>query len=121
MAAPKEIEEKIERFLNAWRTLAPEKSFGGMTLAQFEAAVAPSLAARARIDGLQAQIKEAISARDDADDNSDEKMQLVVYGVLADPTEGDDSPLYKALGFTPKSEYKTGLTRKRKEPAGTKG
>ncbi len=121
MAAPKEIEERIERFLNAWRTLAPNKSFGGMTFAQFEAAVAPSLAARARIDGLEAQIKEAISDRDAADGNTTTKMQLVVYGVLADPEEGNDSPLYKALGYTPKSEIKSGLTRKPKEPAGTKG
>ena len=38
MPSPKEIEEKYERMINAWRTLAPDKSFGGMTLAQFETA-----------------------------------------------------------------------------------
>jgi hypothetical protein len=117
---PKEVEERIERFNNGWRTLAPDKSFGGMTLAQFEAACAPSLAARARVDGLQVQLREAMSQRDEADDNTVAKMQLVAAGVIADPTEGDDSPLYKALGYTPRSERKTGLTRKRKEPAGSK-
>lgn len=117
MASLKNVEERIERFANAWRTLAPDKSFGGMTLAQFEAACAPSLAARARIDTLQAQLKEAASDRDNADDVTLERMQRVVNGVRADPGEGTESPLYKALGYTPPSERKTGLTRKSKAPA----
>lgn len=32
-ASPKEIEQKIDRVLGAWESLAPSKSFGGMTLA----------------------------------------------------------------------------------------
>ena len=41
-------------------------------------------------------------------------------GVLADPTEGPDSPLYEAFGYTRKSERRTGLTRKRTEAAAKK-
>ncbi len=52
MPSPKDIEDKIERMLNAWRTLAPAKKFGGMTLDDFEAATAPSRAARARLAGV---------------------------------------------------------------------
>ena len=33
-------------------------------------------------------------------------------GVLADPTEGPDSALYAAFGYTRTSERKSGLTRK---------
>jgi hypothetical protein len=55
--------------------------------------------------------------RDEADESTLGKMQLVVNGVLADPTEGPDSALYAAFGYTRKSERKTGLTRKRTEPA----
>ncbi len=44
------------------------------------------------------------------------KIQLVVAGVLADPNEGPDSPLYEAFGYTRKSERKSGLTRKGTEP-----
>lgn len=119
MAHPKNIEERLERMTNAWRTLAPEKSFGGMTLAQFEAACAPSKATRAALDELQDRLKGALAERDAADDNTAARMQLVVNGVRADPTEGEDSPLYGAFGYTRKSEQKTGLTRKRKEPATT--
>jgi hypothetical protein len=113
MATPKQIEEKIERMINAWRTLAPDKTFGGMTLAQFEAIAAPSRAARQHINELNDQMTEAIAIRETADDAFESKAQLVVAGVLADPTEGPDSPLYSAFGYTRKSERKTGLTRKR--------
>ena len=40
------------------------------------------------------------------------QAQLVVAGVLADPTEGPDSSLYEAMGYTRKSERRSGLTRK---------
>lgn len=105
MPSPKEIEEKIKRMLEAWRTLAPQKTFGGMTLAQFEAACAPSLSARQRITELETQLSRETAGRDDAADAVfNGKAQLVVAGVLADPTEGADSPLYEAFGYTRKSE-----------------
>ena len=56
---PKDNLEKIKRILNAWETLAPAKSFGGMTLAQFKATVQPSLDARDLIDDLEAQQAQA--------------------------------------------------------------
>lgn len=102
--------------LTAWETMTPDKSFGGMTLAQFRAAVKPSLDARARINELENQRTQAISDREDADIISEEKAQLVVNGVLADPTEGPDSALYEAFGYTPKRARKSGLTRDGNKP-----
>ena len=116
MSRPKDIEERLERFLSAWRTLAPDKSFGGMTLAQFEAATAPSKQTRAELEELEDKKTSAIARRDTADENTATKMQLVVNGVRADPTEGPDSALYAAFGYTPNSARKTGLTRKSKAP-----
>lgn len=116
MPSPKDYEQKIERMLNAWGTLAPDKSFGGMTLAQFEATVAPARASRQRIDHLEAQLAQEIAARDAADEAFAAKAQLVVAGVLADPSEGPDSALYQAFGYTRKSDRRSGLTRKRTEP-----
>jgi hypothetical protein len=37
---------------------------------------------------------------------------LVAAGVLAEPTEGDDSALYAAFGYTRKSDSKSGLHRR---------
>lgn len=106
----------MERMINAWETLAPGKSFGGMTLAQFQAAAEPAQAARQRIDDLDDQLKQAQADRDEADEAFLEKAQLVVNGVLADPTEGPDSALYEAMGYRRKSERRSGLTRKRNKP-----
>ena len=116
---PKNNEQKVQRMLNAWETLAPDKSFGGMTLAQFRAAVQPSQAARERIEDLEDQLRQAQADRDRADEDSLAKAQLVVNGVIGDPTEGPDSALYEAMGYTRKSERKSGLTRKRNPPPAT--
>ena len=115
MSNAKKIEEKIERMLNAWRTLAPDKTFAGMSLTQFEATAAPSTTARQKIAALETQLTDAYAARDRADEAFDARAKQVVAGVLADPTEGPDSALYEAIGYTRKSERKTGLTRKRTE------
>ncbi|HVF41593.1 MAG TPA: hypothetical protein VM936_01195 [Pyrinomonadaceae bacterium] len=110
--SPKNMAEKIEKMINAWRTLAPNKSFGGMTLAQFEAAAEPSRAARRKIEEIDAQRAEIVIERDAADDDFEAKAKFVVAGVRADPTEGPDSALYEAFGYTRDSERKSGLTRK---------
>ena len=118
MKSPKENEERMERMINAWRTLAPGNSYGGMTLAQFEAAAAIAREARQRIEELEARLKQEIADRDAADAAFNAKAQLVVAGVLADPSQGPDSALYEAFGYTRKSERKRGLTRRRRgEPA----
>lgn len=109
--SPKTTGARIERMLNAWRTLAPDKKFGGMTLAQFEALATPSLDARRRIEDLNHQRTQASTERDRADETFNAAAQLVVAGVLADPTEGSDSALYQAFGYTRKSDRKSGLHR----------
>jgi hypothetical protein len=117
--SPRTTEERIERMLNGWRTLAPEKTFGGMTLTQFETVAAPSRELRQRIEDLDNQRAQASADRDRADEAFNDKAQLVVAGVLADPTEGPDSALYEAFGYTRKSARKSGLHRSRtnKTPA----
>lgn len=109
---PKTNEQKMNKMINVWEQLAPNKSFGGLSLDQFKALVAPCQGARARIADLEAQMMQAINDRDAADAAFLAKAQLVVSGVVADPTEGPDSSLYEAFGYTRKSERRTGLTRK---------
>ena len=118
MPRPKDIQEKIDRIRNAWRTLAPNKTFGGMTLMQFEEECLPSQEARNAIEELQDRLTKALAGRDTADEHTAAEIKLVVAGVLGDPTEGPDSPLYEAFGYTRTSERRTGLTRKgKKTPA----
>jgi|SRR5215207_6387091 len=117
--SPKNIAEKIEKMINAWRTLAPTKTFGGLTLAQFEAVAEPSRAARRKIEEIDAQRADIVIERDTSDEVFEAKTKFVVAGVRADPTEGPDSALYAAFGYTRDSEHKSGLTRKsnKKTPA----
>jgi hypothetical protein len=117
---PKANQEKMQRMINAWETLAPTKSFGGMTLAQFKTAAQPAMDAREQIDDLEDQLTGAINAREEADTTFAAKAQQVVNGVLADPTEGPDSALYEAMGYTRKSERRSGLTRKTTRSGPTK-
>jgi hypothetical protein len=101
----------LNQILNAWETIAPTKSFGGMTLAQFQTVVGRSRVARDRIRDLDNQMTQAINERDDADKAALAQCQLAVNGVLADPTEGKNSALYEAMGYTRFSERKSGLHR----------
>lgn len=113
---PKETEERIHRMINGWKTLAPAKNYGGMTLAEFEAFGKASLDAREKLDDIEDQKIQAIAERDNADAVFNAKAQLVVNGVLADPDEGEDSALYEAFGYVRKSNRKSGLTRKKNDP-----
>ncbi|MDQ6789002.1 MAG: hypothetical protein M3033_19535 [Acidobacteriota bacterium] len=113
--SPKDVEEKMLTILNAWKTLAPDKTFGGMTAAQFETQVNKSRAPRTRLGELDDEIKQQQAIRESEDETTMGKVQLVVAGVLADPTEGADSALYEAMGYIRKSDRQSGLTRKKKE------
>jgi len=120
MSQPKSTLEKIMRVINGWETLAPDKTFGGMTLAQAKAAVKSSFDTRDELRTLENQVQSKQVERDDADEESLRVVRLVVNGVVGDPDFGPDSPLYEALGYTRESEHKTGLTRKKK-PGGEGG
>lgn len=113
MPQPKDTLDKLLRITNGWETLAPEKSFGGMTLTQFKAALKRSMDTREELRVLESQTQSKKIERDDADVESLRAAQLVVNGVVGDPAEGPESDLYAAFGYTRPSERKTGLTRKK--------
>jgi len=117
MKAPKDTKAKIDQVVNAWETLAPTQSFGGMTLADFKTAVQPSQDAREALATLEQQMTAAKNARDAADQVSLNKVQLVVNGVVGDPDFGPNSDVYEAMGYVRESERKSGLTRKGKKGA----
>ena len=119
MPQPKGTMEKINRVISGWETLAPGKSFGGMTLAQLKAALKPSFDTRDELRGLENQVQSKQSERDNADEESLRLIQRVINGVIGDPEEGPDSDLYESFGYTRKSERKTGLTRKKKSGGDT--
>lgn len=112
--SPTENEIKYTRFLNVLKTLAPDKTFGGVTLAQFEAQVEKSNIPRASIETLNDQKKQEEATRDAEDLATMKLCEMIKKGVVADPAFGDDSAVYEALGYVRKSNRKSGLTRRRK-------
>jgi hypothetical protein len=119
MPGPQAIEERLRKAISSWETMAPAKSFGGMTLDQFKAQTAPSFTKREVIADLDTQMAQAINDRDAADEISLALLQRMIAGILADPTEGPNSSLIEGVGRTRQSERKTGLTRKRKGGGGS--
>ncbi len=111
MPSPTQNEAKIKKVVNAWETLRPTKSFAGMSLEQFKAAVQPSTDTRKRIEELEAQFTAAQNKRDTADDASLAAIKLVVNAVRGDHTEGEDSDLYETMGYKRASVLVNRLTR----------
>ena len=110
--SPQAVEDKYARFLTAWATHAPASTFGGLTLAQFTALCKPSQDCRARLEILMSQVIGEQEARDQSDALVGAAMTNIAKSVRADLTVGgDNGALYKAMGFVPTSERKSGLTR----------
>jgi hypothetical protein len=111
--SPKDNEEKMMQVLHAWRTIAPDKKFGGLTLGEYEAQVNRSLGPRRRLVEIDDEKIEQQAMREFEDATTLKKVELIVAGVVADEEYGSDSALYEAMGYVRKSERKSGLTRKR--------
>jgi hypothetical protein len=100
-----------DKFLTAWREHAPDATFAETSLVEFEAQtnnldqlVQQMKAAQSKLDGLMLD-------RDKAVQDLNEKMLLLVHAIRGTPQYGEDCSLYRALGFVPKSERKSGLRR----------
>jgi hypothetical protein len=109
---PNRTVRKVDEVVMAWEQLAPSATFAGMTLAEFRTAVDPSKAERIRTAELEAELSGAAGRRALADLNTNEKLKLVVAAVKGDPTHGENSALYRAMGYIPLGERASGLTRK---------
>lgn len=114
--SPKDNQERYHRILTAWKTLAPSKTFGGLTLAQFETQCGESDGARDEVSQIEDELKQKQTNRETKDGKTLKDCDGIVKSVVADPEFGDDSALYEAMGYVRKSARKSGLTRKKTEP-----
>lgn len=117
MQNPKLTADKLNRLVKAWQELAPDKTFGGMTLAEFTTKVQPAFEAREAVQTAVGQLADAQNRRSDSDLAVGRLVQLVVNSIKGDPTLGDDSSLYEAAGYIRRSERKSGLSRVSKRTA----
>ncbi len=117
--SPKIIETFLNDVIAAWSELAPDAEFAGLTLAQFEAKVKPSYDARTEISTLETQLKAARQSRKNADGLSNQDALNIVNGVRSAPGFGENSALYRAMGYIPKNDRKSGLVRPDTNPVVT--
>jgi hypothetical protein len=103
----------INTLTEAWGSVSPTKSFFGITRDQYKEAVQPVFNLRAAIAETEKLLKSLIAKRKDADAAAFRLSRNIVHAVKADPTEGEDSPLYAAMGYVRRSERSSGLTRAR--------
>ena len=117
MAESPNITEKfLNDIINAWTELDPTAQFAGLTLAQFEAKVKPSFDTRTEISTLETQLKAARQSRRNADVVSNDDALNIVNGVRSAPGFGENSALYKAMGYVPKNDRRSGLVRPTANP-----
>ncbi len=100
-----------EQFISAWREHAPEATFANRSLAQFEAETAEAVEVRERIKTAQTRLAGLIGERRNADLAMNDLMILIAHAVRGAPEHGENSALYRALGFIPKNERRSGLKR----------
>ena len=109
--SPKIVETFLDDVVSAWTELAPTALFAGLTLAQFEAKVKPSYDTRTEVATLETQLKATRQSRRNADEVSNEDALNIVNGVRSAPGFGENSALYKAMGYVPKNDRRSGLVR----------
>ena len=102
------VTRKRAQFLSSWAEYAQDKSFAGMTLSEFEVKSQAPFDVRKDLADARTKAKGLILKRDKADIALNEELILIAHAIRADQDFGEDCPLYRSLGFVPKSERKTG-------------
>jgi hypothetical protein len=101
-----------------WKEQAPEAVFAGKTLAELEAAYAELKQCDEELKIRDQARSAAVKTRDDKLKALATLLRVVVKGVQGHPEYGEDSPLFRAMGYVPFSERKSGLTRRSKKDTG---
>ena len=107
------ILERGEHFLSVWKHQAPEQErFAGFDCQELEADVGAAQQAHERVRDAEILLRGLRLERDQADQKLASKLLRIAYGVRAEPTCGEDSGIYCALGFVPLSRNRSGRPRK---------
>lgn len=109
------IVERGEHFLLCWKEQVPEGTrFAGIDRKDLKYEVEAAKEARERVRSVEIWLRSLRFERDQADRKLAKKLMKVAAGVRADPEHGEDCAFYRALGFVPLSENRSGRPRKKK-------
>jgi hypothetical protein len=108
------ITSRADKIVGAWKKSAAAKSFGDLTVDQYEALRTAVADASATVVAAEAATTEARNTLASALDTLNTASNDVVDGVRGDKSVGGaDGSLYEAMGYVRKSERSSGLTRKK--------
>jgi hypothetical protein len=109
---PTRVARKASEVSTAWTQIAPDAEFAGMTLTAFKTAIGESFTLRERAAQLEAELSANLARRAIADADTNDKLKLVVNSVKGHPSYGENSDLYRAMGYVTAADKASGLTRK---------
>jgi hypothetical protein len=101
-------------FLRAWRLLAPGAGFYDMAPEQLEAKISEAEQIRKQIMAAETRLSGLRLKRDQTERALADRLIGLASSVRGDPDYGSDCPLYRAFGFVPDSENRSGRPRKPK-------
>ncbi len=113
------VSARRNQFIAAWREHAPEATFDGSTLAQFEAETLEPFNVSLLMEAAKAVMSGLIMDRDQAHAAMNRKLVMVAKAVRGHFAFGEDSKMYRAMGYVPLSERQSGLTQKVKNTIAT--
>ena len=101
-----------EHFLTCWKTLASGEIFAGIQRDDLDAECDKVRAVDHEILRLETKLRGLRLERSKARGGLARLLIRFARGVCSHPKFGDDSPFYRALGFIPISENRSGRPRK---------
>jgi len=107
---------RVDTLIESWRTAEPKRSFYGLTLEAYQAAVKPAYDMIEELADLEKLTRAAKAKRKDLHLAVTDLTQNVILAVKADPAVGENSPMYAAMGYVRKNE-RYGARRRQRTPA----
>jgi hypothetical protein len=108
------VTTRADKIVGAWKKSAATKSFGDLTVTQYEALRGEVTDADATLIAADAALTEARNDLAAALEKLNAASNDVVDGVKGDKSVGgSNGSLYEAMGYVRKDERKSGLSRKK--------
>ena len=104
--------EQINTLVQVWTALNPTRSYSGLSLREVRAGLQPSLDSRTRVSSAQAELVAAIRERDTADQATLKFYKRALGLIKADPQEGEEGQMLKAVSSGTRKAYRRGVLQK---------
>jgi len=113
----KEIRDRVTRMNTAWAQGAPTITFRKITQAGFQADINAVAAEEQELADMEAQAQMKRTSIENKYKKLGEDSNNIREGVEGHEDFGPDHAMIEAMGFVRASDRKSGLTRKKNQPA----